>query len=83
MADVTNYTTMDLANMILQEKTNKITPENIRHNVQIFDIVGDYKGDEQFLYKPRRIQFTGVGLNKYNDSTFSDPHYTRSKFRYI
>ena len=40
MADVTNYTTMDLANMILQEKTNKITPENIRHDVQIFDIVG-------------------------------------------
>lgn len=83
MADVTNYTTMDLANMILQEKTNKITPENIRHNVQIFDIVGDYKGDEQFLYKPRRIQFTGVGLNTYNESTFSEASYTRPKLRYI
>ena len=83
MADVTNYTTMDLANMILQEKTNKITPENIRHNVQIFDIVGDYKGDEQFLYKPRRIQFTGIGLNTYNESTFGEASYTRPKLRYI
>lgn len=67
MADVTNYTTMDLANMILQEKTNKITPENIRHDVQIFDIVGNYKGDSGG-YAPRRIQFTGVGLNGTNYS---------------
>ena len=68
MADVTNYTTMDLANMILQEKTNKITPENIRHDVQIFDIVGNYKGDTGASYSPRRIQFTGVGLNGNNYS---------------
>lgn len=68
MADVTNYTTMDLANMILQEKTNKITPENIRHDVQIFDIVGNYEGDTGASYRPQRIQFTGVGLNGNNYS---------------
>jgi hypothetical protein len=83
MPDMNNYTTMDLANMILTEKTNKITPENIRHNVQIFDIVGNYVGDEQFLYKPRRIQFTGVGLSKTNEQTMYNPDYTRSEFRYI
>lgn len=77
MADVTNYTTMDLANMILQEKTNKITPENIRHDVQIFDIVGNYKGDTGAAYRPRRVQFTGVGLNTYNDSTMREPRYYR------
>lgn len=64
--DVNNYTTMDLANMILQEKTNKITPENIRHDVQIFDIVGNYKGDTGAAYSPQRIAFCGVGLNRGN-----------------
>ena len=66
MADVTNYTTMDLANMILTEKTNKITPENIRHDVQIFDIVGNYKGDTGASYRPRRIAFSGAGMNGTN-----------------
>ena len=78
MADVTNYTTMDLANMILTEKTNKITPENIRHDVQIFDIVGNYKGDTGAAYAPRRIQFTGIGLNRANSQNsayITNPNY--------
>lgn len=70
MADVTNYTTMDLANMILTEKTNKITPENIRHDVQIFDIVGTYKGDTGASYSPTVLApFTGIGMNTYNSYT--------------
>jgi surface protein len=64
--DVTNYTTMDLANMILQEKTNKITPENIRHDVQVFDIVGTYRGDTGAAYSPKRIQFSGIGMDSSN-----------------
>lgn len=78
MADVTNYTTMDLANMILTEKTNKITPENIRHNVQIFDIVGNYKGDTGAAYSPQRIAFCGVGLNRgnaQNSMYITNPNY--------
>ncbi len=67
--DVNNYTTMDLANMILAEKTNKITPENIHHGVQIFDITGTYRGDTGSTYSPQRIQFTGVGTNTTNDYT--------------
>lgn len=67
--DVNNYTTMDLANMILAEKTNKITPENIHYGIQIFDITGTYKGDTGPSYSPQRVQFTGIGTNNYNDST--------------
>lgn len=77
--EMNNYTTMDLAEMILQEKTNKITPENIRHNVQIFDIVGEYKGDSGAAYSPKRIAFSGIGLNTYNSYTMVADWYYHGK----
>lgn len=70
------YTTIELADMILQEKTEKIKPENIRHNIQVFDIIGTYKGDTGASYAPANIPaFTGVGLNTTNDSTLTSTSY--------
>lgn len=62
----TEFTTMELANLILNEKNEKIKPENIRHDVQVFDIVGTYKGDTGASYSPKHIIFTGIGLDANN-----------------
>ena len=36
---------LDELNLILQEKQNKIIPENIKKGIQIFDITGTYEGN--------------------------------------
>ena len=42
-------TLKQLSQQILNEKTNKILPNNIKEEVQIFDIIGDYKPDYNAL----------------------------------
>ena len=42
-------TLKQLSQQILNEKTNKILPNNIKEEVQIFDITGDYKPDYNAL----------------------------------
>lgn len=71
----TEFTTMDLASLILNEKNEKIKPENIRHNVQIFDIVGNYKGDTGASYSPKFLLFSGLGTNRHNASTMGHTMY--------
>ena len=51
-------TILDKVNEILAEKTNKIIPNNIKNEVQIFDIIGNYTGSGgvQDIYKVSSIQ---------------------------
>ena len=48
---------------ILQEKQDKIIPENIKKNVQIFDVIGTYEGSDITLQE-KSVDITNNGMTE-------------------